>query len=173
MSRVQKILQTMKDSKNTFNMKTTKYVPIYNFDSYMRNKIKYDLQNVTSEENKLFHMNNHRNIIQNQYTCECPPETKNIEKITDDVCDFDTVKVVLNITKNKKVKLKLVQPHVFLHDCYFSKATLPPLEEYILNLKYAGYSKYSLERFISVYKQREKKKSEIKKYIETIMGKKK
>jgi len=171
---VETILENMRNNGRHIKEEKTKWRPIANFDSYMRiKKIADEKLAVASPDPEAMREYNRRNQeriikLQESTPVRAPRAPKPPKfKYTD---EFDRVKVDLSVSKNGKVRVKLVQPFVYLHDNYWSKGQCPPLKEYIINLKYAGYPDDYLEKFMKVHMDREKRKPEMEEFIVKVFG---
>lgn len=171
---LENILENMRNKGRYIKEEKPKWRPIANFESYMRMKKLADekLALVSSDPEAMREYNrlNQERIIklQESVPVRTPPPSKPAKfKYTD---EFDRVKVDLSVSKSGKVRVKLVQPFVYLHENYWSKGQCPPLKEYIVNLKYAGYPQESLERFMKIHLDREKRKPEMEEFINKKFG---
>ncbi len=171
---VEKILENMRNKGRHNRQEKPKWRPIANFESYMRMKKLVDekMAEVSSDPDAMREYNriNQERItkLQESVPVRTPPPPNPVKfKYTD---DFDRVKVDLSVSKSGKVRVKLVQPFVYLHENYWSKGQCPPLKEYIVNLKYAGYPQESLERFMKIHLDREKRRPEMEEFINKKFG---
>ena len=168
------LLAKMKNKdKNDSGLKK-RWRPIANFEQYIKMKKIADesIARASSDPEELreFNRKNHENIIHLQeITPVRKPRRIPPPKFTY-TDDFDRVKVDLSVSKSGKVRVKLIQPMVVLHENYWSKGICPPLKEYIIHLKYAGYPDDVLERYMKVHMQREKNKQEMEKFIDSVFG---
>ncbi len=171
---VEKILENMRNKGRHIRQEKPKWRPIANFESYMRMKKLADekMAEVSSDPDAMREYNriNQERItnLQESVPVRTPPPPKPAKfKYTD---DFDRVKVDLSVSKSGKVRVKLVQPFVYLHENYWSKGQCPPLKEYIVNLKYAGYPDEVLENYMKVHMKRVNNMDESQKFIDKIFG---
>lgn len=162
MSRVQKIIDSM---KNKVEIEKTVFRPIVNFDSYIRSKIRSDMFYTDGEKNI-------ERIVSEQNRTYKPRPPKKERLCEKKFQSYDQVNVSLVVSSDNKVKVKIVQPFVYLYENYFNKGIMPPINEYIIYLKHAGYSIKFLERVYKDFKTKENRKPLISKYIDTIWGKK-
>ena len=58
----------------------------------------------------------------------------------------------------------------FLHDTYYSKNKMPPVEVYIEKLKLSGHSEKTLKKVAETLKKRHDDKDETERFIHTVFG---
>ena len=58
----------------------------------------------------------------------------------------------------------------FLHDTYYSKNKMPPMDVYIEKLRLSGHSEKTLKKVEETFKKRQDEKSETQKFIDIVFG---
>jgi hypothetical protein len=58
----------------------------------------------------------------------------------------------------------------FLHDTYYSKGKMPPIEVYIEKLRLSGHSEKTLKNVKSIIKKRHDEKAETERFIHMVFG---
>ncbi len=166
------------DVKNLPNLKKQKKIehwyPIANFTHYIRNKQiadeKLALASPDPEAMRARNKQHHERIIHLQEASPPPrqkPRRPPKFKYTE---ELDRVKLYISVSKNGTIRAKITQPMLYLHDNYWSRGQCPPLNEYIVCLRHAGYPDASLERYMKVHMEREKLKPEMEEFIDRVFG---
>lgn len=174
MALVEKLIEDMKNKGRNTEKKKEIWRPIANFESYFHMKKIADEKMAISSPNpdalrEYNRLNQERILYLQKTTPIMKPTTPKPPKFVYNG-DYDIITVDLSVSNSGKVRVKFVQPFVYLHDKYWSKGQCPPLNEYIINMKYAGYPDESLERYMKIHMEREKRKPEMEEFINKIFG---
>jgi len=139
------------------------YRPIANFDAYISYKKK--IEGVESVRVKSVE-DHHNNWLK---THAIPQPIVIIKKTNATPVD----QVYVNIKcKTKGVQVVIEPPPIIiLHEEYYSKGVMPPLDIYIHQLKKFGYDDKTLEHVIETFTKRQNSKKENEEFLNTVFGK--
>jgi hypothetical protein len=159
MSRVENILLSMRQKPSPLS-ETESFVPVYNPQAYLVSKSLYD----------------YNRIVNLKY----PPEqtyellekaSQNLQRIAELHARPENVYREPVYCPDIKKEPPVMDEHMkFLHDTYYSKNKMPPMDVYIEKLRLSGHSEKTLKKVEETFKKRQEEKSEIEKFIDTVFG---
>jgi hypothetical protein len=159
MSRVQNILLSMRQ-KPSLVSEIEDFIPVYNPQAYLVSKSLYD----------------YNRIVNLKY----PPEktyqlleeaSQNIQRIAELHSRPENVYREPVYCSDIKKEPPVMDEHMkFLHDTYYSKGKMPPMDVYIQKLRLSGHSEKTLKKVIETFKNRHEEKAETEKFIDVVFG---
>ena len=159
MSRVETILLSM-NQKPSLLSEIEDFIPVYNPQAYLVSKSLYD----------------YNRIVNLKY----PPEKtyqlleeafKNIQRIAELHARPENVYREPVYCPDIKKEPPVMDEHMkFLHDTYYSKGKMPPMDVYIQKLRLSGHSEKTLKKVIETFKNRHEEKAETEKFIDVVFG---
>ena len=158
-SRVETILLSMRQ-KQSLVSEIEDFIPVYNPQAYLVSKSLYD----------------YNRIVNLKY----PPEktyqlleeaSQNIQRIAELHSRPENVYREPVYCPDIKKEPPVMDEHMkFLHDTYYSKGIMPPMNVYIQKLRLSGHSEKTLKKVVETFKNRHEEKAETEKFIDTVFG---
>ena len=159
MSRVQNILLSMRQKPSLLS-EIEDFIPVYNPQAYLVSKSLYD----------------YNRIVNLKYSPEktyqlLEEASQNIQRIAELHARPENVYREPVYCPDIKKEPPVMDEHMkFLHDTYYSKNKMPPMDVYIQKLRLSGHSEKTLKKVVETFKKRQEEKAETEKFIDIVFG---
>ena len=158
-SRVENILISMRQ-KPSPTSEVEDFIPVYNPQAYLVSKSLYE----------------YNRIVNLKYSPEktyqlLEEASRNIQRIAELHARPENVYREPVYCPDIKKEPPVMDEHMkFLHDTYYSKGKMPPIEVYIEKLRLSGHSEKTLKNVKSILKKRHDEKAETERFINMVFG---
>lgn len=159
MSRVENIIQSMRQKPSPVS-DTETFIPVYNPQAYLTSKALYDynrIMNLKYSPEKTYQL--------------LEEASQNIQRIAELHTRPENVYREPLYCPDIKKEPPVMDEHMkFLHDTYYSKNKMPPIEVYIEKLELSGHSEKTIKKVKTILKKRYDEKEETERFIHTVFG---
>lgn len=158
-SRVQNILVSMRQ-KPSLTSEIEDFIPVYNPQAYLVSKSLYDYNRITNLK------------YSPEKTYQLLEEAShNIQRIAELHSRPENVYREPVYCPDIKKEPPVMDEHMkFLHDTYYSKGKMPPMDIYIEKLRLSGHPEKTLKKVVETFRNRHEEKADTEKFIDIVFG---